>query len=129
MNRKMPAPVDTTHLPLIMPIHEIVRGSKGSGIRTWRNLYKGQLAVGQAVDIVGKGDIELRHGFSARRRMKCPLNRNPDWLSVGQVLCPPKTIKSHSEFTALIYLLTHEESGYTYPAHRKRQTGHLFVER
>ena len=35
----------------------------------------------------------------------------PDWLSVGQVLCTPKTIISHSEFTALIYLLTFEESG------------------
>ena len=28
MNRKMPAPVDTTHLPLIMPIHEIVEEAK-----------------------------------------------------------------------------------------------------
>ena len=27
------------------------------------------------------------------------------------MLCTPKTVKSHSEFTALIYLLTHEESG------------------
>ena len=35
----------------------------------------------------------------------------PDWLSTGQVLCTPKTVKSHSEFTALIYLLTYEESG------------------
>ena len=27
------------------------------------------------------------------------------------MICTPKTVKSHSEFTALVYLLTFEESG------------------
>ena len=109
MNRKMPVPVDTTHLPLIMPIHEIVEETKDQ-VSVRGEIVQGQIAVGQAVDIVGKGDRIKTRVLSIQENEVC-VESEPDWLSVGQVLCPPKTIKSHSEFTALIYLLTHEESG------------------
>ena len=108
MNRKMPAPVDTTHLPLIMPIHEIVEEAKDQ-VSIRGEIVQGQLAVGQAVDIVGKGD-RIKTRVLSRKENEVSVESEPDWLSVGQVLCTPKTIKSHSEFTALIYLLTHEES-------------------
>ena len=109
MNRTMPAPVDTAHLPLIMPIHEIVAETKDQ-VSVRGEIVQGQIAVGQAVDIVGKGDRIKTRVLSIQENEVC-VESEPDWLSVGQVLCPPKTIKSHSEFTALIYLLTHEESG------------------
>ena len=109
MNRKMPVPVDTTHLPLIMPIHEIVEETKDQ-VSVRGEIVQGQIAVGQAVDVVGKGDRIKTRVLSIQENEVC-VESEPDWLSVGQVLCPPKTIKSHSEFTALIYLLTHEESG------------------
>lgn len=109
MNRAMPAPVDTAHLPLIMPIHEIVEEMK-ERVAVRGDIAQGQLAVGQAVDIVGKGDRIKTRVLSIREDEVC-VESEPDWLSIGQVLCTPKTIKSHSEFTALIYLLTHEESG------------------
>ena len=109
MNRKMPAPVDTTHLPLIMPIHEIVEEAKDQ-VSVRGEIVQGQLAVGQAVDIVGKGD-RIKTRILSTKEDEVSVESEPDWLAVGQVLCPPKTIKSHSEFTALIYLLTHEESG------------------
>ena len=109
MNRTMPAPVDTDHLPLIMPIHEIVEETKDQ-VSIRGEVVQGHLAVGQAVDIVGKGDRIKTRILSTKGNEVC-VESEPDWLSVGQVLCPPKTIKSHSEFTALIYLLTHEESG------------------
>lgn len=109
MNSTMPAPVNTERLPLIMPIYEITEAAKES-VSVRGEIVQGQLAVGQAVDIVGKGDrIKTRVvGIKAR---EVSVESEPDWLSVGQVLCTPKTLKSHTEFTALIYLLTFEESG------------------
>lgn len=109
MNRAMPAPVDTANLPLIMPIHEITEETKES-VLVRSDIAQGQLTVGQAVDIVGKGDRIKTRVLSIKEEAVC-VESEPDWLSVGQVLCTPKTVKSHSEFTALIYLLTHEESG------------------
>ena len=109
MNRAMPAPVDTARLPLIMPIHEITEETKES-VSVRGDIVQGQLAVGQAVDIVGKGDRIKTRVLSIKEDEVC-VESEPDWLSLGQVLCTPKTVKSHSEFTALIYLLTHEESG------------------
>ena len=109
MNRAMPAPVDTAGLPLIMPIHAITAEMKES-VSVRGDIVQGQLAVGQAVDIVGKGDRIKTRVLSIQEDEVC-VESEPDWLSVGQVICTPKTVKSHSEFTALIYLLTHEESG------------------
>ena len=109
MNRTMPAPIDTENLPVIMPIHEIVEETKET-VSVRGEVVQGHLAVGQAVDIVGKGDRIKTRVLSIKGDEVCVVSE-PDWLSVGQVLCPPKTIKAHSEFTAVVYLLTQEESG------------------
>ena len=109
MNSTMPAPVDTEHSPLIMPIYEITGESKES-VSVRGEIMQGQLAVGQAVDIVGKGD-RIKTRVIGIDGNEVRVESEPDWLSVGQVLCTPKTVKAHSEFTALIYLLTYEESG------------------
>ena len=109
MNSAMPAPIDTEHLPLIMPIYEIAEEAKES-ISVRGEIMQGQLAVGQAVDIVGKGD-RIKTRVIGIDGNEVRVESEPGWLSVGQVLCTPKTVKSHSEFTALIYLLAFEESG------------------
>ena len=109
MNKTMPAPVDPARLPLIMPIYEITGETKES-VSVRGEIVQGHLAVGQAVDIVGKGD-RIKTRVLSTTEDEVYVESEPDWLSVGQVLCTPKTVKSHSEFTALIYLLSHEESG------------------
>ena len=109
MNSTMPVPVDTEHLPLIMPIYEITEQAKES-VSVRGEIIQGQLAVGQAIDIVGKGN-RIKTRVIGIDGSEVRVESEPDWLSVGQVLCTPKTVKSHSEFTALIYLLTFEESG------------------
>ena len=109
MNRLMPALVDTERLPLIMPIYEITDETKES-VSVRGAIVQGQIGVGQAVDIVGKGD-RIKTRVIGIKENEVSVESEPDWLSVGQVLCTPKTVKSHSEFTALIYLLTFEESG------------------
>ncbi len=109
MNRAMPAPVDITGLPLLMPIHEIAEETK-ERVSVRGPVVQGQVAVGQAVDIVGKGD-RIKTRVLRIKEDTVAVESDPEWLSIGQVLCTPKTLKSHTEFTALIYLLSHEESG------------------
>ena len=109
MNRTMPVPINTENLPVIMPIHEIVEETKDR-VSVRGEVVQGHLAVGQAVDIVGKGD-RIKTRVLSTKGDEVFVESEPDWLSVGQVICPPKTIKAHSEFTALVYLLTQEESG------------------
>ncbi len=109
MNRCMPKPINPDNLPPIMPIYEIVEELK-ERVTVRGEIKQGHLAVGQAVDIVGKGD-RIKTKCLSIKDNDVSVESEPDWLSVGQVLCPPKTIKAHSEFTALIYLHTQEESG------------------
>ena len=109
MNRCMPESVNPENLPPIMPIYEIVEELK-ERVTVRGEIVQGHLAVGQAVDIVGKGD-RIKTKCLSIKENEVIVESEPDWLSVGQVLCTPKTIKAHSEFTALVYLLTQEESG------------------
>ena len=109
MNRCMPVPINPRDLPLIMPIYEIVEELR-ERVTVRGEIVQGHLAVGQAVDIVGKGD-RIKTKCLNMKENEVSVESEPDWLSVGQVICPPKTIKAHSEFTALIYLFTQEESG------------------
>lgn len=109
MNRSMPKPINMDSLPPIMPIYEIVEEQK-ERVTIKGELIQGHLAVGHAVDIVGKGDRIKTKCLSIKEDEVC-VESEPDWLSVGQVLCHPKTIKAHSDYTALVYLLTQEESG------------------
>lgn len=109
MNRCMPKPINNDSLPPIMPIYEIVEEQK-ERVTIKGELVQGHLAVGHAVDIVGKGDRIKTKCLSIKENEVC-VESEPDWLSVGQVLCHPKTIKAHSDYTALVYLLTQEESG------------------
>jgi len=109
MNRCMPKPINPDDLPPIMPIYEIVEEQK-ERVTVRGEIVQGHLAVGHAVDIVGKGDRIKTKCLSIKENEVC-VESEPDWLSVGQVMCHPKTIKAHSEFTALVYLFTQEESG------------------
>ncbi len=109
MNSTMPPPVNRQRLPLIMPIYEITEETKHY-VSVRGEIIHGQLAVGQAVDVVGNGD-RIKTRVTGIKEDEVSVESEPGWLSIGQVLCTPKTLKSHSEFNALIYLLTSEESG------------------
>ncbi len=120
LNRTMPEPVKVAQLPLMMPIYEITE-EKHDSVTVRGEIVQGQLAVGQAVDIVGKGDrIKTRCLGTIDNKVR--VESEPGWLSVGQVLCTPKTVKSHTTFSAIIYLLTREESGTHIPLVDKDRT-------
>ena len=109
LNRYMPTPINTGNLHLIMPIYEIVEELK-ERVTVRGDVVQGHLSVGQAVDIVGKGD-RIKTKCLGTKDADVVVESEPDWISVGQVLCTPKTIKAHTNFEAIIYLLTQEESG------------------
>lgn len=109
LNRCMPMPINESDLHLVMPIYKIIEEMKET-VTIQGEVVQGHLSVGQSVDIVGKGDRIKTRCLSIKEN-EIIVESEPDWLSVGQVVCTPKTIKAHSEFSAVIYTLTHEESG------------------
>lgn len=109
LNQNLPDPIKTENLQLIMPIYEIIEELK-ERVTVRGKVVQGHLSVGQAVDIVGKGD-RIKTKCLNTKEDEVVVESEPDWISVGQVICTPKSIKAHTDFTGTIYLLTQEESG------------------
>ena len=107
MGKFMPQPMNPIDLPLLMPIREVTDDPKG--ISTLRGeVLQGGLAVGHAVDIVGKGE-RIKTRLVALRDDEVQVDAEPGWISPGQVVSEPKSIKSHSVFEATVYVMTPEE--------------------
>lgn len=109
LNSIMPNPINKSDLHLMFPIHKIVEENKET-VTFSGELIQGHLSVGQSIDIVGKGD-RIKTKCLNIKDHEITVESEPDWLSVGQVVCSPKTIKAHTEFTAIVYLLNQDESG------------------
>ncbi|MEC9257172.1 MAG: hypothetical protein VX541_01660 [Candidatus Poribacteria bacterium] len=75
---------------------------------------RGQLAIGQNVDIVGKGD-RIRTRCVGYNQTRIQIDAEPGWVTAGQVVSSPKQIRSYNQFKAAIYLMTVEESGIHMP--------------
>ena len=107
MGRCMPQPIKPIDLPMLMPIREVTDDPKG--ISTLRGeVIQGGLAVGHAVDIVGKGE-RVKTRLIALRDGEVQVDAEPGWISPGQVVSEPKSIKSHTVFEAAVYVMTPEE--------------------
>ncbi len=107
MGRCMPQPINPVNLPLLMPIREVTDDPKG--VSTLRgDVIQGGLAVGHAVDIVGKGE-RVKTRLVALRDDEVQVDAEPGWISPGQVVSEPKSIKSHTVFGAAVYVMTPEE--------------------
>ena len=129
MNRCMPQPMNPLELPLIMSIRAVIDDPKAGVSTLYGEVLQGGLAVGHAVDIVGKGDrIKTRCvGTRSHTERSSPLegatkggmetqeeiqvDSEPGWISPGQVVSEPKTVKSHANFEAAVYVMTQEECG------------------
>ncbi len=108
MGRCMPEPMDSADLPLLMPIREA--NDHPDYISTLRgDVIQGHLAVGQALDIVGKGEriktrlVEMGDG-------EVIVDAEPGWILPGQVVSEPRSIRSYTAFKAAIYMMTQQES-------------------
>ena len=117
MNRCMPQPMNPLELPLLMPIRKVVDNPKDTST-LYGAAVQGGLAVGHPVDVVGKGDriktrcVGLRHsdaGESAEDEVE--VDAEMGWITPGQVVSQPKSIRSHTDFEAAVYVMTQEECG------------------
>ena len=128
MNRCMPQPLNPLELPLLMPVRKVVDNPKGTST-LYGEVAQGGLAVGHPVDIVGKGDriktrcVGLRHTDAApstgenrdeagkSTEDEVQVDAEMGWITPGQVVSQPKSIRSHTEFEAAVYVMTQEECG------------------
>lgn len=117
MNRCMPQPLNPLGLPLLMPIRKVIDNPKDTST-LYGEVVQGGLAVGHPVDVVGKGDriktrcVGLRHSESEETPEDAvQVDAEMGWITPGQVVSQPKSIKSHIEFEASVYVMTQEECG------------------
>ena len=119
----IPLPERPKDLPFLMPIEDVFSIS-GRGTVVTGRIERGQVKVGEEVEIVGLRDTQkcvvtgvemfrkLLDSGEAGDNVGCLL-RGIDKESVerGQVLCKPGSIKPHKKFKAEAYILTKEEGG------------------
>lgn len=98
---------------LIIPISKVLEEKKGVTTIQGEKL-QGQLAIGQNIDIVGKGD-RIQTRCVGYNQAKIQVDAEPDWITAGQVVSSPKQIRSYNQFKAAIYLMTVEECGIHMP--------------
>jgi len=108
-----PIPILSSKLPLIAPISRVLEEEKGVTTIQGKKL-QGQLAIGQNVDIVGKGD-RIRTRCVGYDQTRIQIDAEPGWITVGQIVSSPKQIRSYHQFRAAIYLTPVEESGIHIP--------------
>ena len=119
----IPEPQRETDKDFLMPIEDIFT-IQGRGTVVTGKIDRGQVCVGDAVEIVGIKDNQstVVTGVEMfRKEMDCGqagdncgvLIRGieKDAVERGMVLCKPGSITPHSKFTAEVYILKKEEGG------------------
>ncbi len=119
----IPEPERETDKDFLMPVEDVFSIS-GRGTVVTGRVERGQVCVGESIEIVGIKDTQSTTVTGVemfRKEMDCGvagdncgvLLRGIDKEAVerGQVLCKPGTITPHTTFTAEIYVLSKEEGG------------------
>jgi elongation factor Tu len=119
----IPEPVRETDKDFLMPIEDIFT-IQGRGTVVTGKIDRGQVCVGNAVEIVGIRDNQSTTVTGVemfRKEMDCGLagdncgvlirGIDKDAVERGMVLCKPGSITPHSKFTAEVYILKKEEGG------------------
>ena len=119
----IPTPARAVDRPFLMPIEDVF-GIKGRGTVVTGRVERGQVRVGETVEIVGMGErrstvvtgVEMfqktLEAGQAGDNVGCLL-RGVERTEVerGQVLAKPGSIKPHTRFAAEVYVLSKEEGG------------------
>lgn len=123
----IPEPARETDKPFLMSIEDVF-SIKGRGTVATGRVERGQVKVGDKVELVGLADtlettvtgVEMFNkslDFAMAGDNCGALLRGveKDQVQRGQVLAAPKSITPHKKFEAEIYILTKEEGGRTSP--------------
>ena len=110
----IPTPQRPTDQPFLMPVEDVFTITGRGTVATGR-VERGELKVGDAVEIVGLADepkdtvvtgVEMFRNIGALLR---GIDRKE--IERGQVLAKPGTIHPHTKFKAQVYVLTKDEGG------------------
>ncbi len=120
----IPTPERAVDLPFLMPVEDVF-GIKGRGTVATGRIERGQVKVGENIEIVGMQEVTrtvvvtgvemfqktLDSGI-AGDNVGCLL-RGVERADIerGQVLAKPGSIKPHKKFKAQVYVLSKEEGG------------------
>jgi elongation factor Tu len=120
----IPLPVRPVDQPFLMPIEDVF-GIKGRGTVVTGRVERGQVKVGDEVEIVGFSDEVRRVVVTGVEMFRKTLEVGQagdnigvllrgverDEVERGQVLAAPGSIRPHRKFWAEVYVLTKEEGG------------------
>lgn len=119
----IPEPQRDVDKPFLMPIEDVFSIS-GRGTVVTGRIERGQIKVGEEVEIVGFADTtktvvtgvemfrKLLDSGQAGDNVGCLLRgKKKDEVERGQVLAAPKSILPHKKFNGEVYVLTKEEGG------------------
>jgi elongation factor Tu len=123
MDDYIPEPVRDIDKPFLMPIEDVFsikgRGTVGTG-----RIERGQIKVGEPVEIVGFGHNKnsvvtgvemfqktLDQGIAGDNVGVLLRGVEKNELERGQVICKPGSITPHTKFEAEVYVLSKEEGG------------------
>ena len=121
----IPTPERAVDQPFLMPVEDVF-GIKGRGTVVTGRIERGQVKVGQEIEIVGMAEGAPRRvvvtgvemfqktldSGLAGDNVGCLLRGvERDDIARGQVLAQPASIKPHKQFKAEVYVLSKEEGG------------------
>src|SRR5579872_4018219 len=121
LDEYIPQPVRDLDKPFLMPIEDVF-SIEGRGTVVTGRIERGQIKVGEEVEIVGIIDIakttvtgiemfnkSLKEGQAGDNAGVLLRGTKKEDVHRGQVLCKPGSVKPHTEFEAEVYILTKEE--------------------
>ena len=119
----IPEPERETDKEFLMPVEDVFSIS-GRGTVVTGRIERGQVCIGESIEIVGIHDTQTTTVTGVemfRKEMDCGVAGDncgvllrgvgKDDVERGQVLCKPKSITPHTTFEAEIYVLSKEEGG------------------
>ena len=119
----IPEPERETDKDFLMPVEDVFSIS-GRGTVVTGRIERGQVCVGETIEIVGIKDTQTTTVTGVemfRKEMDCGVAGDncgvllrgiaKEAVERGQVLCKPKSITPHTKFEAEVYILSKEEGG------------------
>jgi len=124
VDRYIPTPTRATDKPFLMPVEDVF-GIKGRGTVATGRIERGQIKIGENVEIVGMQDATRSVVVTGVEMFQKTLDAGMAGDNVGcllrgvertdiergQVLAKPGSIKPHKTFKAQVYVLSKEEGG------------------
>ncbi len=119
----IPEPVRELDKPMLMPVEDVF-SIEGRGTVVTGRIERGQVKIGEEIEIVGLGETRksvvtgiemfnksLESGMAGDNAGLLLRGVKKEEIERGMVLAKPGSITPHSEFEAEVYALTKEEGG------------------